>query len=122
MKKLFSILILCVFSIIIAHDIIPHDHCYDESNFICVHDDDNNYHSHENHSPHHDESHFIDFFIKNSNPIFYISNIVLFCLTIDNFSFDLDEKTEVFESYYYIPQKIPELFFDSFSLRAPPLF
>ena len=122
MKKLLSILILCVFSIIIAHDIIPHDHCYDKSNYICVHRDDNNYHSHENHTPYHDECNFIDFFIKNTNPIFYISNIALFCLTIDNFSFDLNEKAEVFERYYYIPQKIPELFFESFSLRAPPLF
>lgn len=132
--------ILAVYSLTLAHTVIPHDHhVHDYLNKVAAvfnqaddhhHDGSDHHHAqeqkHNDHQlPHHEESQHPDNYTlsssSTSNLIAQLALSMVYCNTLQTFDLtptvtDIDK-----QDIYYIPLKIPIQFSSAVPLRAPPV-
>ncbi|MDR2474183.1 MAG: hypothetical protein LBD53_11625 [Tannerella sp.] len=120
LKVVISYCLLAVYSLALAHTIIPHDHCEQtaagQEIMICVHDD-----AHDHDEPHHDESQHIDeYTFKAANPVLQLAFQPIICRKIPIFDLSLVVCDIQKQDFYFVPPKIPKQFAEAVPLRAPP--
>ena len=128
MRKFISIVVLAVYSIVIAHNIIPHHHHseFAQGTHLCEHSDHNNHqteiagtccvhHNHDEHTHSHCSFNEITLLTKSIS----LSDLFIPSTEIE---FAGIEKNRESVSDCYLPIQIPDPHCRGVLLRGPPLF
>lgn len=137
-KKVISYVILAVYSSVLVHTIIPHDHhthLMESINAVvdALHSNDDDHHHaegtsydhhHDTHGfPHHAESQHPEVYtLSANNPISQLfAALTLYCHAVQTFDLTPKEIEIDKQDIYYVPLKIPIAFTSGVPTRAPPV-
>jgi hypothetical protein len=125
-KQVIAYFILAVYSLVLAHSFIPHDHCvhfFDRTLVVCVHEDGSHAENHADHDfPHHDESQYADAYTGNAAAGPFSQDIPCPAVDCSARTPDLAPPMCALRKLTpcFVSLKIPVRYSESSPLRAPP--